>query len=48
MRAALMTGVIPPVSSAVEASRLIEESASMTAFKTGASDRTRPSPNTSS
>jgi hypothetical protein len=48
IRAALITGVMPPVSSAVEASRLMEESASMTAFTTGASGRMRARPNTPS
>ena len=48
MSAALMTGVMPPVSSAVDASRLIDESASITAFTTGAPGATRARSNTSS
>src|SRR5258706_484571 len=36
MMAALITGVIPPVSRDVDASRLIEDSASITALATGA------------
>lgn len=48
MMAALITGVIPPVRSAVEASRLIEDRASITALTTPAPAATRASPNTSS
>ena len=48
MIAALITGVMPPVSSAVEARRLIEDSASITAFAMSAPRGTRPSANTSS
>ena len=48
MIAALMTGVIPPVRSEVDASRLIDDSASMTALATSAPRGTRPSVKTSS
>ena len=48
MMAALITGVMPPVNSAVDASRLIEDSASMTALATGAPRGTAASANTSS
>jgi hypothetical protein len=48
MMAALMTGVMPPVRSVVEARRLIDESASMMAFATSAPRRTPPRENTSS
>ena len=48
MIAALITGVMPPVSSAVEARRLIEDSASMTALATVAPRGTPASVNTSS
>ena len=48
MIAALLTGVMPPVSSAVDASRLIDDSASMTAFAMSAPRGTRPSAKTSS
>ena len=48
MMAALITGVMPPVSSVVEASRLIEDSASMTALAMSAPRRTPASVNTSS
>jgi hypothetical protein len=48
MIAALITGVIPPVSSAVDASRLIEDRASMTALATSAPRGTPASANTSS
>jgi hypothetical protein len=47
MMAALITGVMPPVKSAVDASRLIEDRASMTALATGAAG-TAASANTSS
>ena len=46
--AALITGVIPPVKSEVDASRLIEESANITALATSAPRGTRPSVKTSS
>jgi hypothetical protein len=48
MMAALMTGVMPPVSSVVEARRFIDESASMTALATSAPRRTPPMANSSS
>ena len=48
MIAALITGVMPPVSSAVDARRLIEDSASITALATGAPRGTAASANTSS
>jgi hypothetical protein len=48
MMAALITGVMPPVSSAVDASRLIEDSASITALAIGAPRGTAASVNTSS
>ena len=48
MIAALITGVIPPVKSEVDARRLIDESASITALATSAPRGTRPSAKTSS
>src|SRR5204862_6907746 len=48
MIAAAIIGVIPPVRSAVDASRLIELSASITALITGAPAGTRASAKTSS
>ena len=48
MMAALITGVMPPVKSAVEASRLIDDSASMTALATSAPRGTAASVKTSS
>jgi hypothetical protein len=48
MIAALITGVMPPVRSDVDARRLIEDSASMMALATSAPRWTRPSAKTSS
>ena len=48
MMAALMTGVMPPVSSVVDARRFIEDSASMTALATSAPRGTPPRVNSSS